>query len=142
MEEAVVNYLLFMICVLITVLVISAIIVGARIIWDDVIEPIVRKIKRDRDNATYWENRYEKEFNTHTKTKQKYIGYLKTLDLTESVIESIIPGTIQNLTSHDDCADHEERCMITFTVDTNKLWEDNPLNARVVTKEYVNEICR
>lgn len=109
------TYMMFMVCVLVTlgVLFITGIMIG--LAWDCLIEPIMDRIRHQKDE--YWKNRYREARDEYDNCLRKLGGLLP------STIEAIIPDTVETMVSHDGCEDFQERVMITFTVDTTDLYK-------------------
>lgn len=63
------RYLGFMLCVLVTVFTLAVVGFGIYVGWTGLIEPIMDRIKKQRD--TYWEDKYHEEFDENVKLKIK-----------------------------------------------------------------------
>ena len=110
------NYLMFILCVLLTLFTLFCFGVCIYTAWNGLIKPIMDRIKSQRD--IYWERRYREERDLNEERLRKLGGLLP------STIDAIIPDTVEILTSHDNCGVFEERCMITFTINTTELFTE------------------
>lgn len=109
------GYLMFILCVFLTLVTLGVAVAVGYIAWNSVIEPIMDRVKVQKDE--YWRDRYYKE-----QDRANYFEcWLEKFGLPERVLRAVQPGTIEHLSSHDACESWEERCMITFTLDTTKL---------------------
>lgn len=116
MKEACSNYLMVMMCVVLTIAMLFLIGFCIRVAWDELIKPIMDRIKQQKDE--YWENRYHEVRDEYEECLHKLGGLLP------STIDAIIPGSVDTKVSHDNCEEYEERVLITFTVDTTDLFKE------------------
>ena len=108
-------YLYFLFCVFMTLVTLLILGLTIYLAWNVIIEPILDRIKEQRDN--YWEREYDKKCDEYDALLRKLGGLLP------STIDAIIPGTVETKVSHDNCEECEERVMITFTCDFSEYFK-------------------
>lgn len=107
-------YLDFLLCVFMTLLVLLALGFTIYLAWNTFIEPILDRIKEQKDD--YWEKQYREE-------RDEYDTFLKMIKIDRFTARRIIPGTVETLTSGDGCKEFESHALIKFKVDLSDYYK-------------------